>query len=114
MDPRQRIRTVLGHRVPDRVPRMVNFYPTEFGAHPGRSGDEGFETDIRFVDPPEPRDQADFLRYLESLPADVSVGTRSILRTYHDWGYHPEIERDARLGTPAPSTTSQRRRSPTS
>jgi uroporphyrinogen decarboxylase len=98
MNPRQRIQTVLRHRQPDRVPRMVNFYPTAFGAHPGRSGDARFETDIRFVGLPEPREQVDFLRYLKSLPADVYVGSRSILRTYHDWGYHPEIERDARLG----------------
>jgi uroporphyrinogen decarboxylase len=98
MNPRQRIQAVLQHRQPDRVPRMVNFYPTAFGAHPGRSGDAKFETDIRFVGLPEPQEQVDFLRYLKSLPANLYVGSRNILRTYHDWGYHPEIERDARLG----------------
>jgi uroporphyrinogen decarboxylase len=77
---------------------MINFYPTEFGAHPGRSREVEFETDIRFVGIPEPEEQIDFMRYLKSLPADTYVGTRAILRTYHDWGYHPEIEREARLG----------------
>jgi uroporphyrinogen decarboxylase len=98
MNSRERIRAVLQHRQPDRVPRMINFYPTAFGAHPGRSGEVEFETDIRFVGIPEPREQVEFLRYLKSLPADIYMGTRDILRTYHDWGYHPEIERDARLG----------------
>jgi uroporphyrinogen decarboxylase len=98
MTPRERIRAVLAHREPDRVPRMVNFYPTAFGNHPGRSSDARFETDIRFVGIPEPEEQVDFMRYLKSLPAEVFVGTRDLLRTYHDWGYHPEIARDARLG----------------
>jgi uroporphyrinogen decarboxylase len=98
MTPRERIRAVLRHEQPDRVPRMLNFYPTVFGPHPGRSGDEKFATDIRFVGFAEPEEQVDFLRYLKSLPTDVYVGSRDILRTYHDWGYHPEIERDARLG----------------
>ena len=77
---------------------MVNFYPTRFGPHPGRRGDGRFETDIRFTGFPEPEEQVDFLRYLKSLPTDTYLGTREILRTYHDWGYHPEIQRDARLG----------------
>jgi uroporphyrinogen decarboxylase len=98
MTPRERIQTLLRHQQPDRVPRMVNFYPTVFGAHPGRSGDQRFETDIRFTGFPEPEEQVDFLRYLKSLPTDVYVGSRDVLRTYHDWGYHPEIQRHARLG----------------
>ena len=98
MNPRERIQALLRHQEPDRVPRMVNFYPTVFGAHPGRNRDAKFDTDIRFVGFPEPEEQVDFLRYLKSLPTDTYVGTRDILRTYHDWGYHPEIEQDARLG----------------
>jgi uroporphyrinogen decarboxylase len=77
---------------------MANFYPTTFGPHPGRPREVEFETDIRFVTLPEPEEQVEFMRYLESLPADICVGSHEILRTYHDWGYHPEIERDARLG----------------
>lgn len=98
MNSRERIRAVLRHEAPDRVPRMVNFYPTVFGAHPGRVRGTRFETDIRFVGIPVPEEQVDFLRYLKSLPVNTYVGSRDILRTYHDWGYHPEIERDARLG----------------
>ncbi len=98
MNARERIRTVLNHQKPDRVPRMVNFYPTEFSRFPGQEGGEVFDADIRFVEIDTPRQQDDFMRYLKSLPADAYVGSRRILKTYHDWGYHPEIERDARLG----------------
>ncbi len=97
MNPRERVLAVLRHQQPDRVPRMVNFYPTSFERFPGKSGEELFDTEIRFVDIREPREQVDFLRYLRGLPADVYVGATPILRTYHDWGYHPEIANDARL-----------------
>jgi uroporphyrinogen decarboxylase len=96
--PRERIQTLLRHEQPDRVPRMLNFYATGFGPHPGRPEEARFETDIRFVHVREPKERDDFLRYLKSLPRDVYVARREILRTYHDWGYHPHVERDARLG----------------
>jgi len=98
MNPRERIQALLRHEQPDRVPKMANFYPFEFRRHPGRDAGEVFGCDIRFVSIREPRPQVDFLRYLRSLPNDVYVGSQNILRTYHDWGYHPEIERDAPLG----------------
>jgi uroporphyrinogen decarboxylase len=98
MNPRERIQTVLHHEQPDRVPRMINFYPTRFGQHPGRTREVEIDTDIRFVRIAEPKEQVDFLSYLETLPSHVYVGRRDVLRTYHEWGYHPEIERDARLG----------------
>jgi len=98
MRARERIQTVLRHEEPDRVPKMVNFYRTVFGAHPGKPEDARFDTDIRFVAMGAPDEQGEFLRYLNSLPKDTYIGTPEILRTYHDWGYHPEIERDARLG----------------
>ena len=98
MNPRERVLAVLRHQQPDRVPKMVNFYPVSFPQHRGRGAEEVFDTEIRFVRIREPREQADFLRYLRSLPQEVYVGSTNILRTYHDWGYHPEIERDAPLG----------------
>jgi uroporphyrinogen decarboxylase len=98
MNPRERVLAVVRHQQPDRVPKMVNFYPTSFRKHPRREAGEVFDTEIRFVRIDAPREQSDFMRYLRSLPDDVHVGTRDILQTYHDWGYHPEVERDARLG----------------
>lgn len=98
MNPRERIQAVLRHELPDRVPRMVNFYPTAFARYPAREAGEVFDCDIRFVSITAPREQSDFLHYLRTLPGDVYVGSQRILRTYHDWGYHPEIARDASLG----------------
>jgi uroporphyrinogen decarboxylase len=97
MNPRERVLTVLRHEQPDRVPKMVNFYPWSFPQYPDQEAGEIFDTEIRFVTLMAPRQQADFLRYLESLPSDSYIGTTSILRTYHDWSYHPEIPRDAPL-----------------
>jgi len=98
MNPRERILAVLRHEIPDRVPKMVNFYPTSFTQYPGKSGEEVFDTEIRFVDAAAPVEQKKFLQYLKSLPEDVYVGSPRILRTYQEWGYHPEIENDAPLG----------------
>jgi len=98
MIPRERIRAVLRGEQPDRVPKMVNFYPTSFPQHRGREAGEVFDCEVRFVELDAPREQGRFLSYLESLPRDTYVGPDPILRTYHDWGYHPEIERDAPLG----------------
>jgi uroporphyrinogen decarboxylase len=98
MNHRERIHAVLRGEQPDRVPRMVNFYPWSFPQFPDREAGELFDCDIRFVRINPPYQQTDFLNYLRSLPRDTYVGTPDILRTYHDWGYHPEIERDAPLG----------------
>ncbi len=97
MNPRQRVQAVLRHQQPDRVPRMFNFYPVHLPQYGGREAGEVFDTEIRFVRVAAPQQQEDFLRYLRTLPDDVYVGSPDILRTYHDWGYHPEIARDAPL-----------------
>jgi uroporphyrinogen decarboxylase len=98
MNSRDRIQAVLRGDLPDRVPRSVNFYPWSFPQYPHQAANAVFDCDVRFVRIDPPREQAEFLRYLRTLPDDTYVGTRDILRTYHDWGYHPEIERDAPLG----------------
>jgi len=98
MNPRERILAVLRHEQPDRVPKMYNFYSETLPQFDGRKAEEVFDTEIRFVGISEPREQSDFLSYLKALPRDVYVGPDHILRTYHDWGYHPEIAQHARLG----------------
>jgi uroporphyrinogen decarboxylase len=98
MNPRERVLAVLHHHQPDRIPKMVNFYSWQFPQYPGREAGEVFDTEIRFVKIETPSPQQSFLRYLGTLPHDVYVGTKDILRTYHDWGYHPELARDAPLG----------------
>lgn len=98
MNHRERVRAVLRGETPDRVPRMVNFYPWSFPQHPRQEAGDIFDCDIRFVRISPPREQHSFMDYLRALPRDTYVGSTDILRTYHDWGYHPEIERDAPLG----------------
>jgi uroporphyrinogen decarboxylase len=98
MIPRERVRAVLRGEQPDRVPKMVNFYPWSFPQQPQREAGEVFDCDIRFVELDPPPEQRRFMHYLESLPRATYVGSLDILRTYHDWGYHPEIERHAPLG----------------
>lgn len=98
MRPRDRVQAVLRGEQPDRVPKMVNFYPCTLPGHRDLDLDEHFNTDIRFVRIGAPQEQKDFLAYLGTLPQDIYVGSEAILQTYHDWGYHPEIERDAPLG----------------
>ena len=101
MTPRERIHAVLRHEVPDRVPRMVNFYSTRFDRFPDRLAEDLFDTEIRFASIGTPGPQREFMAYLRSLPAKSYIGTVNILRTYHDWGYHPEIPGSARLADAA-------------
>lgn len=97
MNSYERVWAVLQHRQPDRVPKMVNFYPYRFSRYPDREAGEVFGCDIRFVEATAPTQQQDFLEYLRALPEDTYVGSGRILRTYHDWGYHPEIAAAASL-----------------
>ncbi len=88
MDSRERVTTALRGGEPDRIPCALGFFPQSlFGA---RDADEFFGTDVRFVEFAPPQGQENFLRYLESLPPGVHVGSAAQLRTYHEWGYHPE------------------------
>ncbi|MCX9080162.1 MAG: hypothetical protein OIN84_19540, partial [Candidatus Methanoperedens sp.] len=66
MNPRERIQAVLRGEQPDRVPRMVNFYPWSFPQYPNREAGELFDCDVRFVRIEPPRQQADFLNYLRA------------------------------------------------
>ncbi len=87
MDSRERVRTALSGGQPDRVPFALGFFPQSlFGA---RDADESFDTDVRFVEFDPPQGQDRLLEYLETLPADVHVGSLAQLRTYQEWGYQP-------------------------
>jgi uroporphyrinogen decarboxylase len=93
MDSRERVLTALRGGEPDRVPCALGFFSQGlFGA---ADADEYFGTDVRFVEFAPPAGQDTFLEYIESLPPDVHMGSAAQLRTYHEWGYHPERD-DAR------------------
>jgi uroporphyrinogen decarboxylase len=98
MNSRERVLAVLHGERPDRVPKVVNFYPTTMHQIGGADADEYFNTDIRYAAFPEPRPQKEFLAYLRSLPPDVHLGSTAILRNYQHWGYHPAIENSSAWG----------------
>jgi hypothetical protein len=88
MDSRERVRTALAGKRPDRVPCALGFFPQPlFGAE---DADELFQTDVRFLEFAPPPGQDRFLDYLASLPSDLHVGSLAQLQTYHEWDYHPE------------------------
>ncbi|MCZ7544468.1 MAG: hypothetical protein M5R40_13515 [Anaerolineae bacterium] len=91
MNSRERVLAVLHGERPDRVPVATNFYPTTMRQIGGADPDEHFNTDLRYARFPTPEPQSAFIAYLRALPEDVHVGSDDILRTYHDWGYHPEV-----------------------
>ena len=87
MDSRERVRTALTGKRPDRVPCALGFFTQSlFGSD---DADELFQTDVRFVEFAPPLRQDRFLEYLGSLPPGVHVGSRAQLRTYHEWNYDP-------------------------
>lgn len=88
MDSRERVRAALSGEHPDHVPFALGFFPQSLYGAP--DADELFGTDVRFVEFDPPPGQQDFTAYLEGLPANVHVGSPGQLRTYWEWGYHPE------------------------
>ncbi|GAB4244127.1 MAG: uroporphyrinogen decarboxylase family protein [Thermoleophilia bacterium] len=88
MDSRERVRAALSGDRPDRLPCALGFFPQSLYGAP--DADELFGTDVRFVEFDPPPGQEDFTAYLEGLLPDVHVGTPGQLRTYWEWGYHPE------------------------
>ena len=102
MDSRERVLAALVGERPDRVPFALGFFPQSlFGAS---DADEFFRTDVRFVEFDPPAEQDGLMAYLQSLPKEVHVGSLAQLRTYKEWGYHPETEADhplSRVTSPA-------------
>ncbi len=94
MDSRERVRCSLSCGVPDRIPVALAFWEEALPAVPsaGTAGaaQHQFKLDVRFAEFEPPAGQAGFLEYLRNLPGDVHVGSLGQLRTYHEWGYHPE------------------------
>jgi uroporphyrinogen decarboxylase len=91
MSPRDRILTALSRGLPDRVPVALGCFPMALPHIPNVDPDEYFETDIRYVTFESPSERGEeFLNYLRELPKHISMGEISALRTYWEWGYHPE------------------------
>ena len=75
----------------------LSFYPTVLPQTKGGDADEQLGTDVRFVEFDPPSEQSKFLRYLEQLPNRISMGSLRTLRTYAEWGYHPETTKSEPL-----------------
>jgi len=90
MNSRERVRQALTCRRPDRIPKTLAFWEESIPRIAPASPSDYFGLDVRFVDLEPPSGQDGFLSYLEGLPPDVHVGSLAQLRTYHEWGYHPE------------------------
>ncbi|MHB8869146.1 MAG: uroporphyrinogen decarboxylase family protein [Thermoleophilia bacterium] len=88
MESREIVRAALTGGRPERIPFALGFFSQSLFGAP--DGDELFGTDVRFVEFDPPADQGAFQTYLESLPADVHVGSTAQLHTYQEWGYRPE------------------------
>jgi hypothetical protein len=88
MNSRERVRLALTGGYPDRVPFTFGFFRQSL---PGIGDpDAHFHSDVRFAEFNPPGEQKGFLRYLDGLPDDLHVGNDSQLKTYYEWGYHPE------------------------
>jgi uroporphyrinogen decarboxylase len=90
MNPRERVRIALACQIPDRIPRALGFYSQSVAGIAAAAADDHFGLDVRFAEFAPPEDQDAFLDYLGSLPQDIHLGSPAQLRTYLEWGYHPE------------------------
>jgi uroporphyrinogen decarboxylase len=90
LTPLERVLTAMSGHEPDRVPVALSFYPTTLPQTGGKDADEQLGTDVRFVEFDPPPEQDEFLKYMEQLPSHITVGDLRTLRTYFEWGYHPE------------------------
>jgi len=88
--PRERMQTALRGGQPDRTPVALGSFPMTLPQLPNHDPDEYFGTDIRYVSFRPLPEEKQFLDYLRGLPKHVPMGETATLRTYWEWGYHPE------------------------
>ncbi len=87
---RERVRQALLCRKPDKIPKALGFFDQSLAAIVPTRPENYFDPDVRFAEFDPPDNQDDFRRYMATLTADIHVGSRAQLRTYHEWQYHPE------------------------
>ena len=90
MNARERVRQALLCRKPDKIPKALGFFDQSLEAIAPTRPENYFDLDVRFAEFDPPDNQDEFRRYMDQLPADIHVGSRAQLRTYHEWQYHPE------------------------
>jgi uroporphyrinogen decarboxylase len=87
---RERVRQALLCRKPDKIPKALGFFDQSLEAIAPTRPENYFNLEVRFAEFDPPDNQDEFRRYMDQLPADIHVGSRAQLRTYHEWQYHPE------------------------
>ena len=90
MNARERVREALLCRKPDKLPKALGFFDQSLEDIAPTRPENYFDLDVRFAEFDPPDNQDEFRRYMDQLPADIHVGSRAQLRTYHEWQYHPE------------------------
>ena len=92
MDSRTRVLTALSGQEPDKVPIALGFYLIDLSELAPPEEIDRYRVDVRFVAFQPSRAQKEFEEYVASLPRDTRIGGESLLRTYHEWGYQPDVE----------------------
>jgi hypothetical protein len=87
---RERVRQALLCRKTDKIPKALGFFDQSLEAIAPTRPENYFDLDVRFVEFDRPDNQDEFRCYLDTLPADIHIGSQAQLRTYHEWQYHPE------------------------
>ena len=90
MNARERVRQALLCRKPDRIPKALAFFDQPLEAIAPTPPEDYFDLDIRFAEFDPPKNQDNFLDYMEGLPEDIHLGNLAQLRNYHEWQYNPQ------------------------
>ncbi len=93
MTPRERVLTTLARKEPDKVPKTI-IWPGEWFSKKMAPEDTSdyFGIEIRPLHFESSRRELDFTEYLQKLPKDIDIGEISILKTYSEWGYKPDLK----------------------
>lgn len=92
MSPIERVIAALRRQPVDRIPRFMDWVPQareRLGAKDYDAFLEHFGCEIRIVRPEALQREAEFEKYLRTLPPDIHIGNIHQLRTYFEWGYDP-------------------------
>lgn len=92
MDSRTRVVAALSGEEPDRIPIALGFYGVDLAAIAPAGEAERHRVDVRHVAFRPSRRQQDFAEFVTRLPRDTRIGGPALLRTYHEWGYQPDVE----------------------
>ena len=91
MNSRERVVAALRGLEPDKVPVALGFSHIELSDLAPKGEAKRHRVDVHFVSFRPSRAQQDFEQSIASLPRDTRIGGPSLLRTYRDWGYKPDV-----------------------